>query len=62
MQYVMLNLLNLILPLVLFNFIQNQSVGLFFSFSSPLLSGLFYIKARYDSPICLCGFHFEPFQ
>lgn len=30
MQYVMLNLLYLILPLVLFNFIQNQSVGLSF--------------------------------
>lgn len=32
MQYVMLNLLDLILPLVLFNFIQNQSVGLVFFF------------------------------
>lgn len=32
MQYVMLNLLYLILPLVLFNFIQNQSVRLSFFF------------------------------
>lgn len=41
MQYVMLNLLDLILPLVLFNFIQNQSVGLFFFFFFPLIMWTF---------------------
>ena len=62
MQYVMLNLLYLILPLVPFNFILNQSVRLSFS---PPLCGLFYIKAGFcacDCPICSGRLHFEPFQ
>lgn len=51
---------HLILPLVLFNFIQNQSVRL--SFLLPFMWTFLHLRRAHACPICWCRLHFEPFQ